>query len=49
MTASDLSSITRINLKQVHRFLAGEGNPTLRTLDRYAAALGLRLRLEVVA
>jgi len=41
LTYRDVAQRTGVNLRTIHDFLKGEGNPTLKTLDRLQVGLGL--------
>lgn len=48
MTQKDLADITGINQADISKLENGNGNPSLRTLERIAKGLGMRLKLEFV-
>jgi len=45
-TAYNLWKTTGISLHTVQRFLAGEGSPTIDTVERIAKALGLSIEVR---
>ena len=48
LTQKKLSEITGINQADICRLEKGNGNPSLRTLQRLAAGMNMRLKLEFV-
>lgn len=46
VTAYSLWKSTGISLHTVQRFLAGEGSPTIDTVERIAKALGLTIEVR---
>lgn len=46
MTQQKLSEMTGIAQSDISKLESGNGNPTLRTLQRLAAGMGRRLRIE---
>lgn len=48
MTQQKLSKVTGIAQADISKLESGNGNPTLRTLQRLAAGMGKRLRIEFV-
>lgn len=48
LTQSQLSEATGITQADISRLENGTGNPSIRTLKRLAAGLGMRLKLEFV-
>lgn len=46
VTAYHLAKVTGLRVYTVQRVLAGEGSPTISTVERVADALGLRIRVE---
>lgn len=48
MTQQKLSEMTGIAQADISKLESGNGNPTLRTLQRLAAGMGRRLRIEFV-
>jgi len=48
MTQEQLAEATGINQANISRLEHGTANPSLRTLKRLAAGLGMQLRLEFV-
>ena len=48
LTQRELAEITGINQADISKLENGNGNPSLRTLERIAAGLGMRVRLEFV-
>ena len=48
LTQQKLSEITGINQADISRLEKGNGNPSLRTLQRLAAGMNMRLKLEFV-
>ena len=47
-TQAQLAEATGINQADISRLENGNGNPSLRTLKRLAAGLGMSLKLEFV-
>ena len=48
MTQADLAAATGINQANIRRLENATANPSLRTLKRLAAGLGMKLKLEFV-
>lgn len=48
LTQEQLAQITGINQANISRLENGTANPSLRTLKRLAAGMGMKLRLEFV-
>ena len=48
MTQKDLAEATGINQADISRLENGTANPSLRTLKRLAAGLGMKLKIEFV-
>lgn len=48
LTQQELAESTGINQADISRLENGTGNPSLRTLKRLAAGLGMQLRLEFI-
>lgn len=48
LTQKELAEITGINQADISKLENGNANPSLKTLERLAAGLGMRLRLEFV-
>lgn len=48
ITQKELSELTGITQGDISRLENGNGNPSLRTLQRLAAGLGMALKLEFV-
>ena len=48
MTQKQLAEITGITLADISRLESGTANPSLRTLKRLAAGLGIALKVEFV-
>ena len=48
LTQKQLSEMTGITQADISRFENGTGNPSLRTLKRLAAGLGMRLKVAFV-
>lgn len=48
LSQSQLAEVTGINQADISRLENGNGNPSLRTLKRLAAGLGMSLKLEFV-
>lgn len=48
LTQRELAEITGINQADISKLENGNGNPSLRTLERLADGLGMRLKLEFV-
>lgn len=48
LTQQQLAEITGIQQSDISRLENGTGNPSLRTLKRLAAGMGMRLKLEFV-
>lgn len=48
MTQADLAAATGINQANISRLENATANPSLRTLKRLAAGLGMKLKLEFV-
>lgn len=48
LTQKQLAEITGITQADISRIENGSANPSLRTLERLAEGLGMRLRLEFV-
>ena len=46
MTQKQLAEVTGINQADISKLERGSGNPSLRTLQRLAAGMGMRLKLE---
>lgn len=46
MTQKQLAEKTGINQADISKLEHGSGNPSLRTLQRLAAGMGMRLKLE---
>ena len=46
MTQKQLADATGINQADISRLERGNANPSLRTLQRLAAGMGMRLKLE---
>ena len=46
MTQQKLSELTGIAQADISKLESGNGNPTLRTLQRLAAGMGRRLKIE---
>lgn len=46
MTQKQLAEKTGINQADISKMERGNGNPSLRTLQRLAAGMGMRLKLE---
>lgn len=46
MTQKQLAEATGINQADISKLERGSGNPSLRTLQRLAAGMGMRLKLE---
>ena len=42
-----LSELSGISLRTLKQFESGKGNPTLKTIEKLAGALGLELTLKV--
>ena len=49
MSLADVSDRTGIDRTALSKLERGQGNPTLATLNRVAAALGMRVELSLVA
>lgn len=49
MTQKQLAEKTGINQADISKMERGNGNPSLRTLQRLAAGMGMRLKLEFEA
>lgn len=47
-TQAQLASATGIHQANISKLESGSGNPSLRTLKRLAAGMGMRLKLEFV-
>ncbi len=48
ITQKELADITGINQADISKLENGNGNPSLRTLERIARGLDMRLKLEFV-
>lgn len=48
LTQKELAEITGITQSDISKLENGNANPSLRTLERLAAGLGMRIRLEFV-
>lgn len=48
LSQKQLSEITGINQADISRIENGNGNPSIRTLQRLAEGLGMKLKLEFV-
>lgn len=48
VTAYALAQKTGLAINSAQRFLAGQGSPTIATVEAVAAALGLRITVEPV-
>ena len=48
LTQKQLAEVTGIAQADISRFENGTGNPSLRTLERLADGLGMRLKVEFV-
>lgn len=48
LTQQQLAQVTGIQQSDISRLENGTGNPSLRTLKRLAAGMGMRLKLEFV-
>lgn len=48
LTQKELSEITGINQADISKLENGNANPSLRTLERLAAGLGMRVKVEFV-
>lgn len=48
LTQKQLAQITGINQADISRLENGTGNPSIRTLKRLAAGLGMTLKLEFI-
>jgi DNA-binding XRE family transcriptional regulator len=48
LTQEQLAEVTGINQANISRLENGTGNPSLRTLKRLAAGMGMELKLEFV-
>ena len=48
LTQKELAEITGITQSDISKLENGNANPSLRTLERLAAGLGMRIRLECV-
>ena len=48
ITRKELAEITSINQADISKLENGHGNPSLRTLERIARGLDMRLKLEFV-
>lgn len=48
LTQRELADITGINQADISKLENGNANPSLKTLERLAAGLGMRLKLEFV-
>ena len=46
MTQKQLAEATGINQADISKLERGSGNPSLRTLQRLAAGMGMRVKLE---
>ena len=46
MTQKQLAEVTGINQADISKLERGSGNPSLRTLQRLAAGMGMRIKLE---
>ena len=49
LSQKDLSELTGITQADISRIENGNANPSLRTLKRLAAGMGMRVRLEFVS
>ncbi|NMH89825.1 helix-turn-helix domain-containing protein [Flavivirga algicola] len=47
VTQEALSELSGVGLRTLKQFESGKGNPTLKTLEKLADALGLELTLKV--
>ena len=47
VTQETLSLLTGVSLRTIKQLEAGNGNPTLETIQKLADVLGLELRLEI--
>lgn len=48
LTQKELAALTGITQSDISKLENGNGNPSLKTLERLAEGLGMRLRLEFV-
>lgn len=48
LTQKELSEITGINQADISKLENGNANPSLKTLERLAAGLGMRVKVEFV-
>ncbi len=48
MTQKELSEVTGIAQSDISKLENGSANPSLRTLQRLAAGMGMRLKLEFI-
>ena len=48
LTQKELAEITGITQSDISKLENGDANPSLHTLERLAAGLGMRIRLEFV-
>ena len=48
LTQEQLADVTGIHLTNISKVESGTANPSLRTLKRLAAGMGMRLKLEFV-
>ncbi|WP_302964470.1 helix-turn-helix domain-containing protein [uncultured Adlercreutzia sp.] len=48
LTQKELAEITGITQSDISKLENGNANPSLRTLERLAAGLGMRIKLEFV-
>ena len=48
LTSYALAQKTGLRISTMQRLMAGEGSPTIATLDVVALALGLKIKVEVI-
>lgn len=48
MTQKELADVTGINQADISKMERGSANPSLRTLQRLAAGMGMKLKVEFV-
>ncbi len=47
ITGYGLAKATKLPIRTIQRFLAGEGSPTLSTIEAVASSLGMTIKAEV--
>ena len=47
ITQKDLAKLSDVSLRAIKKFESGNGNPTLKTIQKIADVLGLELLLDI--